>query len=73
MTREEILTLALLTLGLVLLLWLLWAWARAQRQRAVSPQDAYTQGLSALISGKRRQALHQLKEAIQADCGTGDS
>jgi lipopolysaccharide biosynthesis regulator YciM len=67
MTRQEILTLALLTLGLVLLLWLLWAWARAQRRRAVSPRDAYTQGLSALISGNRRQALHQLKEAIQHD------
>jgi lipopolysaccharide biosynthesis regulator YciM len=73
MSREEILILAIVSVGLVLLLWLLWVWARAQRRGLISPQNAYTQGLSSLISGNRRAALHQLKEAIQHDSDNLDA
>ncbi len=65
MSASESLTLIILVLGLIVLLWLLWAWIRVQRRRAAPPQAPYTLALSALIGGDRREALRQLKEAVQ--------
>jgi lipopolysaccharide biosynthesis regulator YciM len=63
---RDILSSALFVLGLVIVLWLLWIWARRNtRRRVVTPDDAYTLALSALIAGNRRLALVQLKEAVQ--------
>lgn len=61
---STLVTLAVL-LGLAALSWLLWV--RRGRPSLSTPRDAYTQGLSALISGNRRQALVHLKEAVQGD------
>jgi lipopolysaccharide biosynthesis regulator YciM len=52
---------------LVALAWLSRTWVRRHRGRPTSPQDAYTQGLSALIGGDRREALRRLRDAIQGD------
>ena len=67
MTPLQTITTVAIAIGFVAILWLLWIWLRGRGPMATSPQDAYTQALSALISGNRRQALSRLKEAIQGD------
>jgi lipopolysaccharide biosynthesis regulator YciM len=48
-------------------------YVRSRRGGPASPQDAYTLGLSALISGDRREAMRQLKEAVQGDSDNLDA
>ncbi|NNF07176.1 MAG: tetratricopeptide repeat protein [Candidatus Eisenbacteria bacterium] len=67
MTIDPTLLIAILALGLVFLLWGIWGWMRMRSGEQASPATAYTRGLSALISGRRKEALDCLKEAVQHD------
>jgi lipopolysaccharide biosynthesis regulator YciM len=67
MTPMQTVGLAIVVVAAIILLWLVWAWVRVQRRRVAPPQAPYTLGLSALIGGDRREALRQLKEAVQLD------
>jgi lipopolysaccharide biosynthesis regulator YciM len=48
-------------------------WMRGRSGGLATPQDAYAQGLSALIGGDRREALRRLKEAVQGDSDNLDA
>ncbi len=67
MTPTQTMGLAVVVVAVIILSWLLWAWMRVQRRRTPPPQAPYTKALSALISGDRRAALRELKEAVQLD------
>ena len=67
MTSLQTITTVAIAIGFVAVVWLLWIWLRRRGHLAASSPDAYTQALSALISGDRREALARLKEAVHED------
>jgi len=67
MTTEQLALIAVGALLVIAVLWGLWIWLRHSARDGVSPDTAYTRGLTALIERRPRLALQALKEAVQHD------